>query len=388
MAAPRAGLYDLDDIAARLRQRAEEWIPEHFPHGRRDGGDWRLANIKGDPPRKNGSCVITLKGVHAGDWIDFDGGEGGGPIDALARATGLSGRELFGYAAKLAGLTPSDSGSRVKPSAKARPSAKDASREIDVILSPTVPIAGTVAEHYLKSRSLADPAASDLVFHAGLAHRESRTSHPSMVAIVRNQSGERIAIHRTWLSADGNGKANVETPRMMLGPMAGGAVRLAEIGSDNVLGVAEGIETALSVMAACPNLPVWATLSAAGLERVVLPRRCRALSSWPTMTLRARACGRLRHWRRGSSQRSAASISPCPRTRAMTSTTSCSAKDKPPSKPSLMPRRSVRDSLRPPVPEVKSAPTVRSVSLSAGLSDRNSAPMMGISPDWCATPGR
>ena len=271
MATPRAGLYDLDDIAARLRQRAEEWIPEHFPRGRRDGSDWRLANIKGDTPRKNGSCVITLKGVHAGDWIDFDGGEGGGPIDALARATGLSGRELFAYAAKLAGLTLSDPGSRAKPSAKARSSAKDASWEIDAILSPTVPIAGTLAEYYLKSRGLTASASSGLLFHAGLAHRESRTSHPSMVAIVRNQSGELIAIHRTWLSADGNGKANVEKPRMMLGPVAGGAVRLAEIGSDNVLGVAEGIETALSVMAACPNLPVWATLSAAGLERVVLP---------------------------------------------------------------------------------------------------------------------
>jgi putative DNA primase/helicase len=272
MATPRAGLYDLDDIAAHLRQRAEEWIPEHFPYGRRDGGDWRLANIKGDPPRKNGSCVITLKGVHAGDWIDFDGGEGGGPIDALARATGLSGRELFGYGAKLAGVSPNGGG--VTPgnmSTRLQSPRKDAGREIDAIVVAAMPIIGTVAEQYLKSRSLADPAASDLVFHAGLAHREGRTSHPAMVAIVRNESGERIAIHRTWLSADGNGKANVEKPRMMLGPVAGGAVRLAEIGSDNVLGIAEGIETALSVMAACPNLPVWATLSAAGLERVVLP---------------------------------------------------------------------------------------------------------------------
>lgn len=110
MAAPRTGHYGLDDIAARLRQRAAEWIPEHFPRGRRDGGDWRLANIKGDPPRKNGSCVITLKGVHAGDWIDFDGGEGGGPIDALARATGLSGRALYAYAAKLVGVSPDGGG--------------------------------------------------------------------------------------------------------------------------------------------------------------------------------------------------------------------------------------------------------------------------------------
>jgi putative DNA primase/helicase len=132
----RAGLYDLDDIAARLRQRAEEWVPEHFLHGRRDGGDWRLANIKGDPPRKNGSCVITLKGVHAGDWIDFDGGEAGGPIDALARATGLSGRALYAYAAKLVGVSPNGGG--VTPgnmSTRLQSPRKDAGREIDLIVA-------------------------------------------------------------------------------------------------------------------------------------------------------------------------------------------------------------------------------------------------------------
>ena len=172
MAAPRAGHYDLDDIAARLRQRAEEWIPEHFPYGRRDGGDWRLANIKGDPPRKNGSCVITLKGVHAGDWIDFAGGEAGGPIDALARATGLSGRALYAYAAKLVGVSPNGGG--VTPgnmATRLQSPRKDAGREIDAIVAAAMPIIGTVAEQYLKSRSLADPAASDLA-----VSRRPRTS--------------------------------------------------------------------------------------------------------------------------------------------------------------------------------------------------------------------
>jgi hypothetical protein len=267
----RVGRYDLDDIAARLRESAEEWVPDHFPRGRRDGNEWRLANINGDPPRKNGSCVITLTGDHAGDWIDFDGGEGGGPIDTLARATGRAGRDLYEYAAKLVGAAPANTLSRRRPSAKARPPRRDMNGEIDAIVVATMPIAGTVAEQYLKSRGLADPAAPDLLFHSNLAHRESRTSHPAMVAVVRNQDGDRIAIHRTWLSGDGTGKANLPKPRMMLGPVAGGAVRLAEIGADNVLGVTEGIETALAVIAACPNLPVWATLSATGLESVVLP---------------------------------------------------------------------------------------------------------------------
>ncbi len=266
------GLYDLDEIAARLRKRASEWVPQHFPGGRREGGEWRLANINGDPPRKNGSCVISLVGEHAGDWIEFDGGGGGGPIDALAQATGLGGRALYAYAAKLVGIGPKAGKAKPrKPAAGRRSLRNNYADEIDAIVSATTPIAGTVGEDYLKARRLEDRRSTDLLFHPDLAHWESRSSHPAMVAIIRGQTGERMAIHRTWLRADGSGKADVSKPRMMLGQVGGGAVRLASVGADNLLGVAEGIETALSVMAACPDIPVWATLSAVGLERVLLP---------------------------------------------------------------------------------------------------------------------
>ncbi|MGH3427156.1 MAG: DUF7146 domain-containing protein [Mycobacteriales bacterium] len=151
--------------------------------------------------------------MHSDDWIDFDGGEGGGPFDALARATGLCGRTLYAYAAKLGGVSLSGGGvTPSKISTRRQSPRKDAGREIDAIVAAAISIAGTVAELHLKSRSIADPAASDLQFHADLIHWESRTSHPAMVAIVPSQRGERIAIHRTWLSAGGGGKAKVEYP--------------------------------------------------------------------------------------------------------------------------------------------------------------------------------
>ena len=75
--------YDLDAIVAHLRATAESWVPRHFPNGRRVGDEWRLANIRGDAPRKQGSCVIALKGEHAGDWHDFDGGRA---VARLARS--------------------------------------------------------------------------------------------------------------------------------------------------------------------------------------------------------------------------------------------------------------------------------------------------------------
>ena len=72
--------YDLDAIGARLRDSAHAWVPGLFPNGRRQGDEWRLANIQGAPPRQSGSCVIMLAGEHAGDWHDFDGSQGGGPF--------------------------------------------------------------------------------------------------------------------------------------------------------------------------------------------------------------------------------------------------------------------------------------------------------------------
>jgi hypothetical protein len=87
--------YDLDEIVTRLRATAEQWVPRYFPNGKRNGDEWRLANIRGDAPRKNGSCIIALKGEHAGDWFDHDGATGGGPLSALGEVTGLSDRDLF-----------------------------------------------------------------------------------------------------------------------------------------------------------------------------------------------------------------------------------------------------------------------------------------------------
>jgi hypothetical protein len=95
--------YDLDAIVAELRATAQTWVPRLFPNGRRVGDEWRLANIKGAPPRKQGSCVIALKGEHAGDWHDFDGSQGGGPFSTIEEATGFKGRELFAQAAELTG---------------------------------------------------------------------------------------------------------------------------------------------------------------------------------------------------------------------------------------------------------------------------------------------
>ena len=263
--------YDLDLIVQRLRETAESWVPRLFPNGKRVGDEWRLANIRGDAPRNTGSCVIALRGPHAGDWIDFDGNAGGGPISAIEEGTGLSGRDLIVEAAERAGVQPG-APARQMPAAKPAPK-RDASQDIAHILARAVPITDTPAATYLAGRALAVPDETDLLFHPDLTHWETKTGYAALLGQVRDRSGEVIGLHRTYIVEDDNEvrKAPVSKPKMMLGRIAGGAVRLAPLGTGDRLALSEGIETGLAVMTACPDLPVWATLSTSGLEQIDLP---------------------------------------------------------------------------------------------------------------------
>jgi putative DNA primase/helicase len=264
--------YDLDAVVAGLRRSAASWVPSIFRNGKRMGDELRLANIRGDQPRKQGSCVIALEGERAGDWIDFDDNQGGGPLSTLEHATGLTGRALIEYAAELAGSAAVNGVKHpVAESVSKEQRAESAAREIELILARATSLTGTAGETYLAGRGLRLPDTPDLLFHPDLTYWDTRTGYPALVVIVRNAVGERIAIHRTYLAPDGSGKADVLKPRMMLGSIGGGAVRLGRPSEHGVIGISEGVETALSVMHACPALPVWAALSSGNLEQIVLP---------------------------------------------------------------------------------------------------------------------
>ncbi len=62
----------------------------------------------------------------------------------------------------------------------------------------------------------------------------------------------------------------------MLGRCVGGAVRLGPAGPR--LAIAEGLETALSVAQACPDLSVWAALSTSGMRGLILPPEVREVT--------------------------------------------------------------------------------------------------------------
>lgn len=135
-----------------------------------------------------------------------------------------------------------------------------------------VSCAGTPAQTYLEARGITglryNKLRRTLRFHPSALHGPTGRHMPAMLAQIRGPKGEALGVHRTFLRADGSGKADVPSVKMMLGPSSGGAVRF---GPDNrVIALAEGIETALSVSRAS-RLTTWATLSTSGLKGLILP---------------------------------------------------------------------------------------------------------------------
>jgi len=264
--------YNLRELRQHLAESARDWLPALFPQARRSRDDkvLRCADLTGRPPRNEGSCVIYLEGRFAGWGFDFATAESAGPIDLIYYATGLVDRALFEEAARLArveGLLP--------PSRPAGPR-PDYSLEIRRILDGCRPLVGSLAETYLLSRGLSDPVSPDLRFHEDLADYETARGYPAMVAVIRDGTGQPTGgIHRTFLRDDGSGKA--APGKKMLGPVGGGHVRLAAIGEDGRLGIAEGIETALAA-AKLFAIPTWAGLSADGVRRFQWPPGIRELT--------------------------------------------------------------------------------------------------------------
>jgi DNA primase len=162
-----------------------------------------------------------------------------------------------------AGLRP-DSEGRRRPEAEIvkRPSQRDERIEREKleewaarIWRAAVPAPGTLVETYLRARGITIPLPPTLRFAASLMESDTKLRLPAMVAPMQAADRRVIGVHRTYLARDGQGKAGIKSAKKMGGTAWGTAIRLAAAGP--TLGIAEGIETGLSVMQACPGLPVW-----------------------------------------------------------------------------------------------------------------------------------
>ena len=134
------------------------------------------------------------------------------------------------------------------------------------------PIQGTPAANYLRRRGLA--MRSVLRFHPRTPQGRAPLTRfvPALIAPVRDEAG-LVAVHRTFLTDDGK-LSDRQPAKAALGRLGSGLVRLAP--AAQTLGLAEGIETALSAQALF-GVPVWATLGTERFRRVALPSQVERL---------------------------------------------------------------------------------------------------------------
>lgn len=127
-----------------------------------------------------------------------------------------------------------------------------------------------IAAQYLRARHCClPPAYGDLRWNPLLKHPSGYVG-PALVALITDvHTREPLSLHRTWITA--TGKADVDPPRMLLAnhSIKGGCIRLTpDEDVSTLLGIAEGIETALSL--AWAPIPVWALIDAGHMSQFPL----------------------------------------------------------------------------------------------------------------------
>ncbi len=143
--------------------------------------------------------------------------------------------------------------------------------DLATIWARTQPLRGTIGETYLKHRRCAlPPSDSDLRFLPERINADRGYLSPSLCALVTDAvTAEPMTLHFTRLRDDGLGKAGTDRDKLLLRghPKAGGVIRLWPDSDVRYgLGVAEGVETALS--AAHAYTPVWATVDAGNMAKL------------------------------------------------------------------------------------------------------------------------
>lgn len=309
---------DARHIRAMLQDRARELVVLLVPGGRFDGATYVARNPTRDD-RKAGSFIIWMTGVAKGGFRDYATDDKGDIIDliayvhrrpkdrkfALQWARDFLGLKTMDPKVREAALATAGAKARQAEAAASAEAAAKRHRAMDMWLKAR-PLGGTLGETYLAARdiplALVPNMESDLRFSPRLEWwrgaewgsdekgRRIKTrpgpEFPAIVAAVRNLAGDILAVHCTFLRHDGSGKADVENAKLMYGSVAGCVVRLtrgpsnltpeeaALAGRSDLLVIAEGIETGLSVALGAPEARVWAATSLANIANVPVWHAC------------------------------------------------------------------------------------------------------------------
>ena len=264
------------DLAHRLARDAEAVCREYLSNGRREGSYWLVGDAANTPGR---SLYVRLRGPDsgkgaAGKWTDAATGEHGDLLDLIRINRNHHTLTEAMDEARLFLTLPRPEPPKPIPAPRLSP---EASRRLYAMGQP---IRGTLAEAYLRERSItADLNALPLRFHPSCHYQSAehgrRESRPALLAAVTDLDGTITGVHRTWLDPAQATKAQLSTPRKAMGHLLGNGVRFGR--ACGVLAAGEGLETVLSLRTVLPQMPMVAALSSNHLAALIMPAGLRRL---------------------------------------------------------------------------------------------------------------
>lgn len=269
------------ELARRLARDAEAVCRHYLSNGRRSGHYWLIGDVSNTPGR---SLFVRLTGPEsgkgaAGKWTEAASGEHGDLLDLIALNRGLDHLHdaLDEARAFLRLPRPAAEFDRPHRSTSTLTGSPEAARRL---FAMSRPIAGTVAERYLRERGITLlPGTEALRFHPRCFYRPDPDSPtaiwPALIAAVTDLDGWITGVHRTWLDPSGRAKAPIGTPRRAMGHLLGHGVRFSR--ANDTMAAGEGIETMLSLRMALPGMPILAALSANHLAAILFPPALRRL---------------------------------------------------------------------------------------------------------------
>lgn len=168
---------------------------------------------------------------------------------------------------------------------KERPAEKELSQKVESakeIISKTVPLDGTLAEHYLREeRSLKGELPESLrylppgtKFHYGDKDRSIRDG--ALAAIATDSDGNQKAVQVTYLTKEGKRAETPEGdkfPKISYGSLKGACVELQTGHKNEPVTIAEGIETALSLKEAGVKGDIICSLGTSNMKTLDLQNR-------------------------------------------------------------------------------------------------------------------
>jgi|GEM_PF-4817236 len=275
---PHPKLWDAAAIERMLVDQAETIVTKLLGDPKkRDGSAWRYGKNKG-------SLIVTMQGEKRGLWHDFQADKGGNLINLIQDQQNLSFKQALDYAAHFLGLSPEMSANlkinagdkqviKNEPKSLAKPPLTEQQLKMQryarQLEAQSLSAKGSIVERYLREhRKITTDLPDGIRFHPRVWDSNSKKAYPAMVVIAKDEKDITQSVQATYLDPLTANKAQIEQQKRTYGSVRGAAVKinnsfntdLNKQSKKPLVALAEGIETALSVAAARPDLEVYATL--------------------------------------------------------------------------------------------------------------------------------